>query len=781
MPTRRLSQLSAGLLLAGTSLFAVDAAAQAQTAVGTNRPLQLAPDSPYRDPDIVYLEADELINDEAANTLTATGGVVGRYQDRELRAERVIYNLETGEIFAEGDVTIVDPTGAAQFAEKVNLSNELQAGTATNFTLRTEDGGLTAAALAQQNPDGSISLYNAYYTACEVCADDPNPTWRIKARQVRQDKERNAIFYRDAVFELLGIPILYTPYLAHPDPSAERASGFLTPLVGFTGDKGAFIRQPYFIAVDPYTDLTLTPRIYSGVNPVLEVDFERKFATGDIIVETSLGYGSVFDNDGDPFRDASAFTNSDKAPVGRGLRSHTFASGRFNPNRTWTYGFGVELTSDDFYLENYDFSRFPDTRGLFTSDAFRLINQAYIVGAGEDWRVSAAAVGFQSQRDFIFELPNDQFRLSREDDGTLPIIAPRIDARRFFDVAGAEVEAFGNTVYLTREKGQDYGRATAGLRAAETFILPGGLELEPSALGRLDAYTLEPDVEGLDQDRDFTRALGYVSADLRYPLIRPGKVDFVIEPRVQATQTFGDGKLDRFVAEDINGNLISLQQDSLATDLDPTVLWDPNKSQGYDFWQSGTRVDAGATVAARWNDNEVSAFIGKSWADIDEDEQFSVASGLNGDNSDIVADVNVQLGSTLRGRTRIRYDDGSNTLRRIDSEAFLSLDDFQASLRYFRGEAATVDQLLNPDAPREEVSGGLRWQFKENWATSYRAFYDVDDNLLRRQDIGLTYSDDCTRIEIVYSEDKSENGRIGGSRGGGFAIRVSLATLGSLD
>jgi len=47
--------------------------AQIVTAAGTNRPLDLASDSPFRDPDIIYLEADNLINDEQAGMLTADG------------------------------------------------------------------------------------------------------------------------------------------------------------------------------------------------------------------------------------------------------------------------------------------------------------------------------------------------------------------------------------------------------------------------------------------------------------------------------------------------------------------------------------------------------------------------------------------------------------------------------------------------------------------------------------------------------------------------------------
>jgi len=768
-------------LLSATALCALAQVASAQTAAGTNRALELSEDSPFRDPDVVYLEADELIQNEATQTLTAVGQVEGRYQDRTLRADRVVYNTATGEIFAEGNVTIVDPTGASQFAEKVNLSNELQAGTATNFTLRTADGGLTRAALAQRNEDGSIDLFNAYYTACKTCAEDPNPTWRIKAKQVSQRPASRSVLYRDAVFEFMGVPILYTPFLAHPDPSAERETGFLTPLAGYTGDKGLFARVPYFVAVDDSTNFTATARAYSRVNPVADLLFEKEFATGRLNWNSSVTYGSVFDNDGDAFKDRNAFLDPDTAPIGKRLRSHTFADGRFNPSDEWTYGFGVELASDPLYLERYDFDRFPDTRGLFNSDSLRLINQAYLVGQGDDYRLSVAAMGFQSQRAQIRRIAEGSFRFIEEDNDILPRIAPRIDGEKVFDVAGTRLKAFGNSVFLTREDGVDYGRASAGLEWNDTAVVGPGLEVKGFAFGRLDTFDIDPNFafeDNRDQSRTFSRTLGHVGVDARYPMIRPGKVDLIVEPRVQVTQSFGDGKNERFTALNAQGQVESLLQDSIAIDLDPTLLWEPNKSTGYDFWQEGTRVDVGSTVAARWDDNEVSVFAGKSWAE-GFDSSFDLTSGLAGDSSDIVGSVEARFGTAVRTRTRLRYDDSANTLRRIDSDLFVNVENLQLGARYFRSEGATAEEIFNPTAPSEEVSGSVRWRFARDWSTSYRAFYDVDSNEFRRQDIGLIFDDDCTRIELLYTRDTNDRGIVGNSDG--FGIRIALSTLGEIN
>ena len=171
------------------------------TQTSTNSTASLSPDSPFRDPDIIYLEADELINDEELRILTASGEVEGRYQSRTLRADSVVYNLDTGAVVATGNVILVDASGASQYADKLELSDELEAGTAANFTARTAGGGITAAAFATRTSDEEIELYNAYYTACEPCEKNGKtrkPSWRIKARKVRQEKDSRTVRYNDA-------------------------------------------------------------------------------------------------------------------------------------------------------------------------------------------------------------------------------------------------------------------------------------------------------------------------------------------------------------------------------------------------------------------------------------------------------------------------------------------------------------------------------------------------------------------------------------------------------
>jgi len=750
----------------------------AQTAAGTNRPLKLDKNSPFQDPDIIYLEADSLINDETAGIITAEGEVEGRYQDRTLRADKVVYTLSNGRVIASGNVALIDATGATQFADKLELSNELEAGTASNFTARFPEGGITGAAFATRGTDEGVELYNAYYTACEACVEEDgstkNPTWRIRARKVTQNKDRNMIQYRDAVFELAGLPVFYTPYLSHPDPSAGRASGWLNPFIGISNSKGFNVRAPYFIALDDYSDLTLTPRVFAKVNPLLELDYRRRFYSGNININSSLTYASAFDRRGNAFTEDDIFTNPDEATVGRKLRSHFFADGLFSPSDTWDWGFGVQLATDDLFLNRYDLDERPSSRGIYTADGRRLISQAFAVGQDDDFRFVTGTWGYQSLRTQITRSEDaagiEQFTVSREDDSILPIIAPKIELEKYFtDPLGGRLKLFGDVTALTRKIGSDYTRASGGVDWNKTFIAPAGIEVKPFANARYDYVDLE-DRNGTQTD--FSRTIGQTGVDIRWPFIRSGNnVDIVIEPRIQLTQSFGDGKLDNFTS----GSTLDLLQDSTDIDLDSALFWASNKSTGFDFWQEGFRADVGGSLTADWGNNRAYLFAGQSYAS-GFDDDFGLGTGLAGGTSDIVGQFELYLGRNLSWSTRIRYDDDDSRFRRIDTSFGYTHDRFNANLRYYKLDSAARQLLTNPNAPPEEISGSFGLKLTENWSTRYSLFRDIDRDATRRQALSLIYDDDCTRIEFIYDRNRNNLGVVGNSEG--FGVRVSLLTLG---
>jgi len=755
--------------------------------------------NPFRDPDIIYLEADSLINNENDGVLIASGQVIGKYQERTLRAEKVVYTLATGVVIASGNVVLIDPNGSTQYASKLELSNELETGTATDFTARQVGNGLTSAAFATRTENGEIELYNAYYTACKLCKEKgktKKPSWRIKARKVRQDKKTRTFRYNSALLEIGGLPLFWTPYLAHPDPSAERSSGFLTPFVGVTSSKGFNIRAPYYWAINEYTEATLTPNLYQNVNPMMKYQFIRKFNTGALSVDGSLTYSSFFDRDGNEFN-PDDFQNPSQVPTGKKLRSHTFIKGLFSPSKTWSYGFGLELSSDDDYLNRYNLEEASERFGVYNPVGRRNTSQAFIVGQQEDFRFSASTVGYQDLRsNFIENVGTGLITVSEPDDRELPILAPKIEVEKYWTdpIFKGRIKGYGDLTALTRDIGNNYLRGTAGIDYSKNTVTAVGLELKTFLNSRYDFYKIKPeDKTNANYDSiEFQRNLGQVGFDARYPFIKRGKnINLIVEPRVQLTNSFGSSKLSKFQAyqdssmiTSINPteiNYLSTQQDGQDIDLTASLLWQSNKSTGFDFWESGLRADIGASLIADAGNSSAQLFIGRSYAENSEND-FSEGSGLFNKKSDIVSNLELDINKNLSIVTRVRYDDNENKLRRLDSSLNYRSKYINTNLRYYRLNSS-INSNFNNGAPNQEVNGDINIKIRKNWSLGYSAARDIDLKIMRNQRFSVKFNDDCTLVEVFYAKNNFNSASFTNvtRNTSGLGIRISLLTLGSMN
>src|SRR5690606_34498838 len=100
-------------------------------------------------------------------------------------------------------------------------------------------------------------LSRAAYSPCSVCDAEGNkrtPVWEIRAVRVIHDQERKRITYKNASLNAFGVPILWTPYLSHPDPSVHAASGFLMPDLGHSSELGFVGKLPYYLSLSDSRD-----------------------------------------------------------------------------------------------------------------------------------------------------------------------------------------------------------------------------------------------------------------------------------------------------------------------------------------------------------------------------------------------------------------------------------------------------------------------------------------------------------------------------------------------
>ena len=279
----------------------------------------------------VAFTADTFEYDRTAGIVTASGHVEAWQNDHVLRADKITFDRNTNVAAATGNVVIVEPDGQVLFSDYAELTQGMREGVLKDMRALLAENGKLAANGARRT-DGKLNeLTHAVYTTCDLCKTDPTkpPLWQIRALTATQDLENHRIEYHDAIIDMLGVPVAYLPYLSHPDPSVRRASGFLVPSIGQSSHIGQFAAVPYFWAIDPNQDLTLTPEVTTGSGEQLTAEYRRRFNNGTLRVEAATAI-----DQGKP-------------------QGYVFAKGTFNYNDTWRYGFDINRASSTDYLRDF--------------------------------------------------------------------------------------------------------------------------------------------------------------------------------------------------------------------------------------------------------------------------------------------------------------------------------------------------------------------------------------------------------------------------------------------
>ena len=713
-----------------------------------------APDGPLVPPEVVraaarddvlgqdgfYLEADEVVDDQESYRYIARGQVEARYQGRTVRADEVEYRTRTGLVIARGNAQVINADGTIQAADELELDENLSAGVAIGFSTKLGQNIKIAAASAVRRNANVTDLNKAIYTPCPVCSPEgtpKSPTFSIQAERVVQDREKRLIYYRNAVIRVKDIPVFYAPVFFHPDPSAERASGFLVPIVDFGDKRGLSYEQPYYWAISPSQDLTISPLISSKHNPFLNLEYRKRFYSGELQARGGYTFENDFDGNGEQFGEETS-------------RSYILADGEFQLDPNWRFGFTAERTSDDLLFDKYDINSVYEDRGIYLADSRRLISQLYTIRSGPKSYLSVAALSFQG------------LRIS-DDDGTFPLVAPLVEGR--FEpeakIAGGRLRVRGSGVVLTRDEGIDSRRATAEADWRRPFTFASGLRLEGIAAIRGDAYSIGDRPAGDTGEESVTRGTATVGVEASYPLIRiTERGSVLLEPVVQV-----------LLSPDADDSPEVPNEDSIALTFDETNLYDLNRFPGFDRFEGGQRVNVGGR--ATWDlggGREATIFAGRSFR-AKEDPQFSANSGLRTKASDYIlaGAANPINGVFLNGRARLDSETGE--VRRAEANAGVYLSRVQGRIGYL------YDDINTRGFKTHELTAAGQVLFTRNWGVTVSSVYDVEESVFRRRDIGLVYQDECTRLDIVYEREETFNRTLGPSES--ITVRLSLATLGT--
>lgn len=671
---------------------------------------------------VAQLVADSL-RIEADSRLIAEGNVEVFYQGARLVARRLVYDRATDRLIIDGPIRLSEGDGFVLVADAADLAADLRDGVLSGARLVLERQMQMAAAEIARVGGRHTRLSQVVASSCQVCANRPTPLWEVRAARVTHDQQTRQIHFEQAEFRMLGQTLAYLPRLRMPDPTVRRATGFLTPEISASGTLGAGLALPYFIALTPDRDLTLTPRLTSKGALGLGWRYRQAFASGSIAFEGSL--------------------TRDRLKPGS-TRGHLTGSGDFVLAPGLTLTFGIEAVSDPRYLDQHGISGQEQIGSDVTllwldRDALTRARLAHfhILRPGVDNRTQPSLAG-DLRHEQRFALPGLG--------GTARLSLDLLTAYRRSD------DPLGGA-------GRDMTRTSLGLDWRRDWVLPGGVLA--AALGTLhfDHFRIRQDAGAPPRA---TRTGGAAAVELRWPLVRTGAggATDVIEPVVQLVW-----------APDAGAALPD--EDSLLVEFDEGNLFALHRFAGQDQREAGSR----ANVGIAWQRHDPAGWslgvtAGRVWRDSDQ-SQFSDLSGLGGIRSDWLAAVQLATAGGLALANRAL----------IDSEGALTKNELRLSLSGERLDlgATLVHLIADPAEDRPDPSTDwamdAAWRIDGNWTALADLNYDLRQRTPDRIGLGAQFRNECLAVDVSLSRRFASSTSVTARTD--FGLRVDLIGFGS--
>lgn len=646
----------------------------------------------------VLLRADTMSHDRQLGVVTASGHVEVSRNNQVLLADHLVYNQRDDILTATGNVSLLEADGTVFFAEYVELTGDLKNGVVRDIRIILADGARIAANGGRRT-DGTVhEMSKGVYSACNLCTDDPTrpPLWQVKAVKLTQDNQTHDVSYEDAWLEIKGVPVAYTPYFSHPDPTVKKRSGLLPPSFGSSSDLGMLVQVPYFYNISPSEDVTLTPFIASDEGPGLIGDYRRHFQKGKAQVTASITQDS--END---------------------VRGHIDSQGRFDIDNSWRWGFDAERATDDTYMRRYRFGSPQSLTSRLYTEGFRKRNY-----------FAANAYAFQGLQ-------------ADDDPGTTPVVLPMLDYRHVGQPGkfGGRTRMDVNLLSLARSDGTDTRRFSVDAGYDIPYTGPMGDVYTLSTSLRGDIYQVN-DLDRGDGDDTYNgvteRLIPEVALNWRYPFVKSeGPILQIFEP------------ITSFIVSPYGGNPDTIpNEDSLEVEFDDTNLFNSSRFSGLDRVESGPRVNYGARWAAYGaGGGYTSVLFGQSYR-LKEDDTFTEDSGLKDNLSDVVGRLQVSPNQYLDLLYRTRLDKEDFTPRRNEFTMSTGPRSLRLSAGYVFFDRQQESEFTDT---REEWRSAVTAQINRYWRTTTSVVYDAEEKESRSYDMSLIYEDECLIFDTRFA------------------------------
>lgn len=692
-----------------------------------------------------FISADYVEYNAKDGLIFADGNIRILKDNNIINCNNLVLDLNQKLLFSYGNVVIQDDKNHLAISDNALLKEKFNDGIVNGLTIKFGENILLTSKNAERIDKDKIDLYQTNFTPCKILCNKA-PFWQLSAGKTELNYDTKMATYKNMIFKVYNIPVMYTPYFAHVMPNSPAKSGLLVPSL-----EKNYLKIPIYYRMKPNVDFTFAPKFGHDV-VIFELEARHKLSNGEYKIVNN--YGEV------PYKDRTRHSN------------YLTSSGSFF-YKDLRYGFNINLVSDKAFLKNY-YSRY-DSYLQSTLYATKIKNENYI------------------------SLKLNHFRDLRELEGNVknPIFIP-FQTRYAFNLSEnkdtyLQLENIG---FIFRQPNKtNFIRDGVRVTLTKDWVTPKGQLFQLSLSNRTDLYNiynknyfnyysnnkLNTINYSLIKKDVITRNIPQMQLTWRYPLVKEFRDGILLlEPTISFVNTrkYKPKKDNKFLI--IDPDFFELTEFN---------LFDANRYTGLDYYEFGRKISYGFLTSVL-NDRDVrlNCFIGQLY---NKDEVF--IGQLYSINKKIIHNQrlmnvgSIELGLLNKVSLYYKFKKDKN-FRPFRDEVGLDFNfsklDFFVHLISFKNCTNIIsNQLKCEDFKLKrnivQATTGINYKFNENWSCGTDMHLDLKSkkhNLFYRS-MRVTYLNECVNITLRLHEDYTSDYRRGIKKTRDYTFRVNFKVL----
>lgn len=651
----------------------------------------------------VDFEADTVTVDRDNGILTAIGNVEITRGGERLTADKVIYNQNTDEAQAVGNVIYNTAEGLVHRSDTMQLDENFTHAIARPVISQLSDGTRFAAQDADYRTEKRTVFNRSRFSPCKCNYDEgESPIWDLRASSTTHNIETQTITHSNVRMHIYGLPIFYLPALAHPDWTVKRRSGFLTPTFAYSNDKGLTGRIPYYQVISPTQDIEFRPSNFQFRGQALETVYRQKWDRSSLDMRVVAGKLETFKQSREQ---VGAVEIDFQSKVGN----------------SWDVKSKIKRTSQDTFLRRYGYDR--SLSQISTVQAEKLDRSRYYLIEASDYQ------GLRSE-----DTPEKE-----------PTILPHIYYEKtrpgFSDNQQLKTEF--SLLQLDNDDSHEMVRWTALQSFLHKHSLLGGVMSY-----QIDGLANYHDIHNTD-DPDFAlkqfggaNIIGSAGWQRLLPT-KIGNASTILTPKIKFTAIGGSDRTDE-----------TPNRDSADFRLDEANMFLNNRFQGRDYILPGSRIDSGIALTTDTDNlGSISSFVGISYTS--SGKKTAGLTETTSKYSDYIASFSVHT----------PYHTNINWAGRADSED-MHIQESRTAVDYAYGGTAIslahtqISKLYfdENDMDREEASISASQKLTDSLTLKANQVWNLSNNQRKKEQ--STFSaiwtggfQDCLTVSLDYKRD----------------------------